>query len=170
MRACVYLEEAAYIMTIQARYLHTNLIARDWQRLSIFSQEVFSCWPVPPERHFAGHDLERGTGVSGSELHGVHLSLPGFKGDGPTLEIFTYSLLQERSTLHAVNEPGFGHIAFAVADVPKAREVVLAAGGAAVGEVVTLQLASGAQVTWCYVRDPEGNIIELQSLRPAITG
>jgi len=28
---------------------------------------------------------------------------------------------------------------------------------------VTLQVATGAKVTWCYVADPEGNAIELQS-------
>jgi glyoxylase I family protein len=31
------------------------------------------------------------------------------------------------------------------------------------GEIVTLTVATGAKVTWCYVTDPEGNIIELQS-------
>ena len=98
------------------------------------------------------------------------MRLPGFDGSGPTLEIFSYSLLKEGSTPRLVNEPGFGHIAFAVADVPKAREAVLAAGGAPVGEVVTLHLATGAHVTWCYVRDPEGNIIELQAVVPSITG
>ena len=157
-------------MTAHARYIHTNLIARDWQRLSRFYQDVFACYPIPPERHFAGPVLERGTGVHRSELHGVHLRLPGFEGEGPTLEIFSYSLLHERSSLHAVNEPGFGHIAFAVTDVAKAREAVLAAGGATVGEIVTLRLATGALVTWCYVRDPEGNIIELQSVAPASRG
>jgi len=29
--------------------------------------------------------------------------------------------------------------------------------------VVTVTLPGGAQVTWCYVTDPEGNAIELQS-------
>jgi catechol-2,3-dioxygenase len=28
---------------------------------------------------------------------------------------------------------------------------------------VTLQTADGRLVTWCYLTDPEGNIIELQS-------
>jgi hypothetical protein len=28
---------------------------------------------------------------------------------------------------------------------------------------VTVTLQTGAQVTWCYVTDPEGNVIELQS-------
>jgi hypothetical protein len=32
-----------------------------------------------------------------------------------------------------------------------------------VGEVVTLTTADGRRVTWCYVTDPEGNILELQS-------
>jgi hypothetical protein len=47
--------------------------------------------------------------------------------------------------------------------VNTARTQVLAAGGKAVGEVVTLQVATGVRVTWCYVTDPEGNILELQS-------
>jgi len=50
-----------------------------------------------------------------------------------------------------------------VDDVPSAREAVLAAGGQAVGEIVTLKTAAGTRVTWVYVTDPEGNIIELQS-------
>ena len=50
-----------------------------------------------------------------------------------------------------------------VDDVPSAREAVLAAGGRPVGEVVTLTTASGSKVTWVYVTDPEGNVIELQS-------
>jgi predicted enzyme related to lactoylglutathione lyase len=62
-----------------------------------------------------------------------------------------------------VNWPGFGHIAFVVDDVPAAREAVLAAGGGPVGEVVTLTNAAGAALTWVYVTDPEGNILELQS-------
>jgi len=40
---------------------------------------------------------------------------------------------------------------------------VLAAGGKSVGEVVTLTNALGKQLTWVYVTDPEGNILELQS-------
>ena len=37
----------------------------------------------------------------------------------------------------------------------------------AIGEVVTLQTATGARVTWCYVTDPEDNMIELQAWAPA---
>ena len=62
-----------------------------------------------------------------------------------------------------MNRPGLAHIAFSVDDVATAREAVLQAGGNAVGEVAKLSLDSGASVTWCYVTDPERNIIELQS-------
>jgi len=40
---------------------------------------------------------------------------------------------------------------------------VIARGGSAVGEVVTSTTATGDRVLWCYVTDPEGNVIELQS-------
>ena len=48
-------------------------------------------------------------------------------------------------------------------DVPTAREAVLAAGGGKVGSIVTSTTADRRRVTWAYVTDPEGNIIELQS-------
>ena len=149
-------------MTIKAKYVHTNLIAEDWRALARFYQEVFGCVPVPPERDFQGELLEAGTGIPGAHLQGIHLRLPGYKESGPTLEIFSYTPQAARSTV-SVNQPGFAHIAFQVEDVSLARAAVLAAGGKAVGDVVTLTITSGANVTWCYLADPEGNLIELQS-------
>jgi predicted enzyme related to lactoylglutathione lyase len=149
-------------MVIAAKYVHTNLIAEDWRALAEFYERLFGCTPVPPERDFEGARLEAGTGIPGAHLRGVHLRLPGCGDNGPTLEIFNYNTLEGRGKT-AVNRPGFGHIAFSVDDVSAAQRTVLDAGGLAVGEIVTLQTATGAKVTWCYVTDPEGNIIELQS-------
>jgi predicted enzyme related to lactoylglutathione lyase len=149
-------------MSIQARYVHTNLIAADWHKLADFYIAVFGCVVVPPERDYTGDSLDAGTGLHGAHLRGVHLRLPG-KGDaGPTLEIYNYNVLAARGS-KAINAVGFGHIAFAVDDVAAARATVLAHGGQPIGEVVTLTTATGAQVTWCYVADPEGNAIELQA-------
>ena len=47
----------------------------------------------------------------------------------------------------------------------EARAQVLDAGGTAIGDVVVLTTSTGGRVTWCYVADPEGNILELQSWR-----
>jgi predicted enzyme related to lactoylglutathione lyase len=151
-------------MIAGVRYVHTNLIARDWRRLAAFYQNLFGCVPVPPERDYSGPVFDAGTGVRGARLTGMHLRLPGLSGAaqaGPTLEIFNYSQLED-APAPAVNRPGFAHIAFAVDSVDDARAQVLAAGGKSVGDVVTLTTATGARVTWCYVTDPEGNIVELQ--------
>jgi predicted enzyme related to lactoylglutathione lyase len=149
-------------MGIAARYVHTNLVAEDWQALANFYQQLFGCIPIPPERDFQGEKIEAGTGIPGAHLRGVHLRLPGYGDNGPTLEIFSYNILENRGKV-AVNRPGYGHIAFLVEDVAAAQKAVLQAGGHAVGEIVALQVAPGAKVTWCYVTDPEGNIVELQS-------
>ena len=148
--------------TIAAKYVHTNLTAQDWRALADFYRRVFGCEPVPPARDFQGATLDAGTGLSGAHLRGIHLRLPGYGDKGPTLEVFNYSALEEPQRT-VINRPGFGHIAFEVDDVPEAQARVLAEGGLPVGEVVTLQTATGASVTWCYVTDPEGNVIELQS-------
>jgi len=146
------------------RYAHTNLIARDWRTLADFYIALFDCVPAPPERDLSGDVMVRGTGLPGAHLRGMHLRLPGFGDDGPTLEIYTYTALAEGDP-PAVNRPGYGHLAFGVDNVAAMRARVLAAGGRAVGEIVTTGVSTGAQVTWCYVTDPEGNIVELQSWR-----
>jgi predicted enzyme related to lactoylglutathione lyase len=144
-----------------ARYIHTNLVARDWRSLAAFYQTLFGCEPVPPERDYSGPTFDAGTGVKGARLTGVHLRMPGAASDGPTLEIFNYSQIEDRLA-PAANRPGFAHIAFAVASVADARAEVLAAGGRAIGDIVTVATSRG-RVTWCYVTDPEGNIVELQT-------
>jgi YD repeat-containing protein len=147
---------------IDARFGHVNVIARDWRRLADFYRRMFGMEIVPPERDYRGPILEAGTGIAGAALRGAHLRLPGLGADGPTLEIYQFETGPE-GLPPAVNRPGYQHIAFAVPDVAAARELILAEGGVSVGEVVTSTTADGWRVTWTYVTDPEGNIIELQS-------
>ena len=149
-------------MAMEPRFGHVNLIADDWRALADFYVRVFGCEVVPPERDYSGPDLEAGSGVAGAALRGAHLRLPGLGANGPTLEIYQYAT-NEPASVAPANRRGFGHIAFAVADVTQARAAVVTAGGSVAGEVVTLRTADGRRVTWCYVRDPEGNIVELQS-------
>jgi catechol 2,3-dioxygenase-like lactoylglutathione lyase family enzyme len=146
---------------MKMRYAHTNLIARDWRRLAAFYEEVFGCTPVPPERRQSGEWLERGTGVAGARLEGVHLKLPGHGEQGPTLEIYSYSEPADRPPPVA-NRLGFGHIAFEVRDVGATLDRVCERGGSAVGEVVTAEVSGRGRITFVYAADPEGNLIELQ--------
>ena len=148
-------------MIMLAKFVHTNIVAQDWQRLAQFYEKVFGCVPVPPERDLQGQWLDDGTGLPGAHIRGIHLRLPGYGDDGPTLEIFQYNSQATRPET-AINRPGFAHIAFAVDDVAAARASVLNAGGGAVGEVVSLDVPGAGTVTFAYVTDPEGNIVELQ--------
>ena len=92
----------------------------------------------------------------------MHLRLPGGGPTGPTLEIFQYDPSLEHAP--AAREPprlwshrvrGAGCAFGPVIDPGE--------GGETVGEVVTTATADGRRVTWGYVTDPEGNIVELQS-------
>jgi catechol 2,3-dioxygenase-like lactoylglutathione lyase family enzyme len=145
-----------------ARFGHVNVIARDWRALVAFYESVFGCVPVPPERDYRGEIVERGTAVPRAAFRGVHLRLPGHGPDGPTLEIYTYHE-HAASAPPVANRLGWGHVAFMVDDVAEASAAVLEAGGSQVGEIVTTQIADGRRVTWCYMADPEGNLVELQS-------
>ena len=148
-------------MPIRAKYVHTNLIARDWKRLVRFYCEVFGCKPKGPERDLCAAWLERVNAVPNAHLRGVHLRLPGSGNNGPTLEIFSYNQLIEHE-LPRSNECGFAHIAFAVDDVDQALEAVIAAGGGVVGEIATAEVEGVGLLRVVYAQDPEDNIVELQ--------
>jgi hypothetical protein len=82
---------------MQIRYVHTNLIAKDWKKLSLFYQRVFGCRPVPPERDLRGPWLDRLTDLRDAHITGEHLLLPGYEDCLPTLEIFSYDRTDDKT-------------------------------------------------------------------------
>ena len=118
------------------KYAHTNIITDDWRKLVDFYQTVFGCTPVPPERDQSGDWLSEGTGVPNASLAGMHLRLPGYGDEGPTLEIYSYGETLEGATEPMANRKGFGHIAFLVDDVLEIVELVISNGGRSLGKVV----------------------------------
>lgn len=145
------------------KFVHTNIIAKDWRKLVSFYQDIFECIPVLPERKLSGEWLDKGTSVNDAHLEGIHLSLPGYGNTGPTLEIFQYNEVLEKQSATRSNSQGYGHIAFHVEDVQELFNKVLASGGKSVGEIVQKEVAGVGLLTFAYVTDPEGNIIELQN-------
>lgn len=154
---------------MKAKYKHTNIIARDWRALAKFYQRVFGCVIIPPERHLSGDWLDRGTGVRNASFSGVHLRLPGLGKDGPTLEIYQYDRNEPRPAI-AANREGIAHIAFEVDDVEEAMTEVLAHGGTKVGDVTSSEVEGVGVLTFVYLADPEGNIIELQAWTLIVQG
>jgi len=95
-------------------------------------------------------------------LAGVHLLLPGHGDNGPTLEIFSYEDTHEGTPVMA-NYTGFTHIAFEVGDVETILKKALNNGAKLLGEVTEKEIENVGILKFVYFRDPEGNIIEIQS-------
>ncbi|MCP4372581.1 MAG: VOC family protein [Deltaproteobacteria bacterium] len=144
------------------RYAHTNIVARDWKKLSNFYINVFGCMVKPPERKLSGDWLDQATALSEAQLEGVHLLLPGHGDCGPTLEIFSYKDTHECEPVMA-NHIGLTHIAFEVEDVEKKFKDALRSGAVKLGKVTKKMIDGIGVLNFVYFRDPEGNIIEIQS-------
>lgn len=146
------------------RYVHTNIIAKKASKLIDFYKTVFHCKSINETRDLRGEWLDRLTGLNEAHIIGEHLLLPGYGKDHPTLEIFSYDTLKE-TTFAEINRPGIAHIAFEVDDVEATLKEIISAGGSSVGELVTAPYPDGLEAVFVYAKDPEGNIIELQSWR-----
>ena len=144
------------------RYVHTNIIAKDVNKLIAFYKTVFHCKSINESRDLSGKWLDELTGLGKAHIIGEHLLLPGYGKDHPTLEIFSYDDLKE-TALSGVNSCGIAHIAFEVDNVKETLSEMIAAGGSRVGEVVTAEYPNGIEGSFVYARDPEDNIVELQS-------
>ncbi len=143
------------------RYVHTNIIAKDFQRLVDFYKEVFQCKSIGETRDLRGEWLDKLTGLPHAHIRGEHLCLPGYGEDHPTLEIFSYDTMKESDI--AINKRGIAHLAFEVDQVEETLRLLLEKGGSQIGELVQTVYADGRKAVFVYATDCEGNIIELQS-------
>ena len=146
---------------MKTKFSHVNIISRDWKKLADFYIRVFDCKPKPPERNLSGEWVDELTDLSRARIKGIHLLLPGYDADGPTLEIFEYNENKKNSSKQ-INLEGFGHIAFAVEDVEKKLNLLLEYGGSAVGKLIDTEIDGVGNISVVYAKDPEGNIIEIQ--------
>ena len=144
------------------RFIHTNIVSENWKQLSDFYINVFKCKVKPPERNLSGKWLEDVTDIKNAEIQGVHLILPGYGDDGPTLEIFTYNQIFKCKQPNS-NYTGFTHIAFEVENVDETYKTAIANGASPLGKIVEKQIENLGMLKLVYFRDPEGNIVEIQS-------
>jgi len=143
------------------RYVHTNIIARDWKTLSEFYVTVFGCEELPPERNLSGKWVDKLTNITNVNVRGIHLKLPGV--ENVTLEIFEYTPQADTKLIHKINSFGFGHLAFHVDDVEELVDIVIENGGSVLGEIIKRDYGDLGILTAVYARDPEGNFIEIQN-------
>lgn len=147
---------------MKIRYAHTNIIAYNWETLADFYIQVFDCKPKPPKRDQSGLWLDKGTGIKDAALQGMHLSLPGYGSNGPTLEIYQYTNIIS-SVKPVPNSKGLGHLAFEVDNVHEILDKALNHGATKIGEISENTIEGVGKIQFIYIYDPEDNIIELQS-------
>jgi predicted enzyme related to lactoylglutathione lyase len=149
-------------MSDKIKFVHINLIAREWKKLAQFYIDVFDCVPVYPERDLSGDWIDNLTKIPEVTIRGIHLRLPGYD-NGPTLEIFEYNKLTDQNNLPRINDPGFSHIAFHVNNVKETLQKLITHEGELYGELIKKEIEGIGVLTAVYAKDPEGNIVELQN-------
>lgn len=142
------------------RFSHLCIVARDANKLADFYRSVFGCKDRRDSVAPSGEKVSRGNGLPHSEIISIWLELPGI--EKPFLEIHQYGAACDRG-LPRVNEPGYGHLAFEVGDIRVIRDAILHAGGQDQGEITNLGSAHTPFLA-VYMRDPEGNLIELEQI------
>lgn len=140
------------------RLAHISITARDADRLSTFYRCVLGCEVRRPPRVLSGPAVSRGNGLPGCEIYSIWLTLPG--ADTPFLELLQYKGDRGRD-LPEVDAPGYGHLSFVTDSIEDTIRAVLENGGAMVGEVTNFGSAERPYLI-VYVRDCEGNVLELE--------
>ena len=144
------------------QFVHTNIISDNWRKLADFYIKVFDCKAVLPERDLSGEWLDKATNIKDAHIAGIHLVLPGYQDKTPTLEILQYDHNLDALETFS-NRKGLGHIAFKVDDVEKILNRLLQHGGTQLGDLIETEIPNSGHLTFVYGRDPDGNIIEIQS-------
>jgi len=150
---------------MKIRLAHVSITATDLLRLSAFYTSTFGFVSARDQKSFSGEWLERGTGVPGASITRVHLGLPGGGEEAPLLEIIEYVEPAPDNAQPAANRAGLRHIAFETGSVEELRDfydLVLEHGGGSLGSIASQEIEGMSTVTFVYMTDPEGNIIELQ--------
>ena len=140
-------------VTVQ-RLDHVGIVVEDIAAATAFFVELGL--ELQDEFEVAGNWVDRIVGLEGIQLEGAMLKTPDGNG---LLEVVTFRAPSgPNGDQHAPpNTPGLRHLAFAVDDIEEVLARLQAHGAELVGEVQNYEDA----YVLCYLRGPEGIIVEL---------
>lgn len=135
-------------------FVHIGLVVEDLDETVRFLEVLgFDCGRPGT---FSGEWIDRIIGLDDATVEVVMVRGPG---GGDVFEVVRFqspaAAAQERAP--AANRPGLRHVAFKVDDLRAVVDRVREAGWETVGEIVDFQ----STFLLCYVRGPEGLIVEL---------
>ena len=135
---------------IEATYTHIGLCVSNIERSRAFYEGLLGFRFVRELRNKGSDVQDRFLQLKDVNLHAVFLQKNGLE-----LELLSFAHPSVKlGPRRAMNDAGLTHISLRVADVPKALEGVKAAGG----EVID---STRVRDTACFIRDPDGQLIEL---------
>ena len=156
---------------MKTRLAHVSITAKDMDRLAEFYRKALGFTEARPEKRFSGAWLEKGTGVPGASIKRVHLRLPGPSPDDTLLELIEYAGPEEDKSPPAANRRGLRHIAIETdspEELARLHNLVIKHGGSGLGDISENHIEGLGTVTFVYMTDPEGNIIELLNWRESL--
>ena len=129
---------------------HVGTTVADLDRAVEFYCDVFDL-EIAAEFESSGENFARGVGVANATGRFAHLD-----GDGTRVELVEYDPEGGEAAAEGVNDRGAKHLAFGVDDVEAFYE-----GLPDDVETVSEPQTSSTGTTILFVRDPEGNFVEV---------
>lgn len=136
------------------RFIHVNLISKDWKKLSNFYQTVFGAVPTGALRDYKDAWISNLVGVKDARIVGQHVALPGYSVGGPTFEIFTYGTQAKQGPLH-FGDLGTVCTGFETKDLSATLKAAVDAGG---------KVIRSEENAFGLIQDPDGNLIQLKKI------
>lgn len=136
------------------RLTHIGICVGDLDRSLRFYRDLLG-FRLEHELSVAGEPTDTLLRLRGTDLHAVYLTR-----DGVRIELLHFARpgVVERPE-RVMNEPGLTHLSFRVADLRATLEALRAAGTTVLDDTVLEFPDFGAAA--CFVRDPDGQLIEL---------
>jgi glyoxylase I family protein len=144
------------------RLRHIAIVVNDLEKMIDYYTQ-FLDFKVKRRYLINNDEFQKGIGIPNASAKGAHLGSPNCEVELELLEFYGKTHKNTDFLLPDVN--GFRHIAFAVNDLASCYNQLKSKGAEFISEPVAIKNPKElAGIQFVYLKDPEGNIIELSQL------
>lgn len=134
---------------------HTSFTVENLEPMVKFYETVFGLGPTD----IGGRSMAFTSAITGVE--GAEITVAYMRGPNCAVELIKYTGGQGEAVRSSPNNPGSAHVCFNVPDFKATLQAALAAGGSMKGSPSPVMAGPNAGRMVAYIKDPEGNNIEL---------
>jgi glyoxylase I family protein len=140
-----------------AQFHHTGLTVSNLERALAFWGDALGAEVVMQQEKQGGY-FQAIVGEHAVDVRQAHLA---FGGEGHRIELFEYRSPRGGRVAPRPADVGFAHVCVACDDLDATLARLVAAGGEAQSDPVTVDTGANAGGRAVYVRDPDGHTVEL---------